>query len=590
MLKTTSLALVCSAVALYAAATPPGNAYLVHNLVSDQPGVADFTDKNLVNVWGVDTSATSPFWVSDAGTGLSTLYSSNGAVSATVVTVPASAKSTGPAVVTGTLFNGTGGFPVQPTRNPSFMFCTADGTVSGWASAVDATHAQLMIDNSAQNAVYYGCALNSRTTTTTPLLFVANFRSGAIEVYDTNYKPTTVSGGFTDPSVPAGYGPFNIQNYGGKIYVMYAQQNASKGGWVDGAGLGAVAVFDTNGTLIKHLVTGGPLNAPWGVAIAPANFGAFSSALLIGNFGDGAINAFDPTSGALLGTLADPQGNAIHIPGLWGLIPGNGGNGGDNQAVYFMAGGAQQNHGLLGSIQASPVIAANAIGNAANTQAAGIAPNTYISVYGQNLSPVTRSWTTTDFSGTRLPTSLSGVSVTVNGKAAYVYYVSPKQVDVLTPVDTATGPVNVVVTSNGLVSGTASATMGAVSPALFLLKDNKSVAAVHDAGGVVGAATLYPGLSTPAKAGETISFFATGLGATNPAFSDGVIPAAPLTLASAPTVSFGGTPATVTYAGLVAAGVYQINVVVPSVAAGDVAVTITAGGVTSASNTIVTVQ
>jgi uncharacterized protein (TIGR03118 family) len=590
MLRTTTLALVLFGARLFAAATPPGNAYLVHNLVSDQPGVADFTDKNLVNVWGVDDSAAGPFWVSDAGTGLSTLYSSNGAVSATVVTVPGTAKATGPAVVTGTIFNGTGGFAVQPGRNPSFIFCTADGAVSGWASAADATHALLMIDNSASSAVYYGCAVNSRTATTTPLLYVANFRSGAIEVYDTNYKPTTVSGGFTDPSVPAGYAPFNIQNIGGKLYVLYAQQSASKGGWVAGAGLGAVAVFDTNGTLIKHLVTGGPLNAPWGVAIAPANFGAFGGALLVGNFGDGAINAFDATTGSLLGTLADVQGNPIHIPGLWGLIPGNGGSGGDNQAIYFMAGGAQQNHGLMGSIQGAPVVAANAIGNAANTQAAGIAPNTYISIYGQNLSPVTRSWTTTDFSGTRLPIALSGVSVTVNGKAAYVYYVSPKQIDVLTPVDTASGPVNVVVTNNGLVSGTESATMGSVSPALFLLKDNKSVAAIHDGGSLVGAATLYPGLSTPARAGETISLFATGLGPTSPAFGDGVIPAAPLTCVGTPTVSFGGTPATVTYAGLIAVGVYQINVVVPAVPAGDVPVTITTSGVTSASNTIVTVQ
>jgi uncharacterized protein (TIGR03118 family) len=590
MLKTTSVTLVLSATSLFAAATPPGNAFLVHNLVSDQPGVADFTDKNLVNVWGVDTSATSPFWVSDAGTGLSTLYSSNGAVSATVVTIPVGAKTAGPAVVTGTLQNGTGGFAVQPGRNPNFMFCTADGTVSGWAPAADATHALLMIDNSANGAVYYGCALNGKTTQTTPLLYVANFRSGQIEVYGTDYKPVTLAGNFSDPSVPSGYAPFNIQNYGGKLYVMYAQQTSGKGAWVAGAGLGAVAVFDLQGNLIKHLVTGGPLNAPWGVAIAPANFGVFANTLLIGNFGDGAISAFDPTSGALLGTLADPQGNTIHIPGLWGLIPGNGGSGGDNAAIYFMAGGAQQNHGLLGSIQAAPVVNANAIGNAANTQTNGIAPNTYISIYGQNLSPVTRSWATTDFSGTRLPTSLSGVNVTVNGKAAYVYYVSPKQIDVLTPVDTATGPVNVVVTSNGLVSGTASVNMAAVSPALFLLKDNKSVAAVHETGGVVGATTLYAGLSTPAKAGETISFFATGMGATSPAFGDGTIPAAPLTMATAPTVSFNGTPGTVTYAGLIAAGVYQINVVVPNVAAGDVPVTITAGGVTSASNTIVTVQ
>ena len=577
-------------VRLFAAATPAGNGYLLHYLVSDQPGVADFTDKNLVNVWGIDTSATSPFWVSDGGTGLSTVYSSNGTPSATVVSVPATAKGPATSVATSIVANATGGFAVATGRVPNFMFCTADGAVSGWASAVDPTHGQLMIDNSANGAVYYGMALSARAATTTPLLYLANFRSGAIEVYDTNYKPTTVPGGFTDASVPAGYAPFNIQLVGGKLYVMYAQQTAGKGAWVQGAGLGQVAVFDTNGNLIKHLVSGGPLNAPWGVALAGSNFGAFAGALLVGNFGDGAINAFDPATGNFLGALADPQGNTIHIPGLWGLIAGNGGSGGDTNAIYFAAGGAGQNHGYFGSLQAAPVISANAIGNAADTQT-GIAQNTYISIFGANLAPVTRNWTNSDFNGTRLPASLSGVSVSVNGKAAYVYYISPKQIDVLTPADTTTGSVNIVVTSNGLVSGTASVNMQAFSPALFLLKDNKSIAAVHAAGGVVGATTLYPGVSTPAKAGETISFYGTGFGPTNPAFADGQIVAAPLATTTTPTVTFGGQQAQVAYSGLISSGVYQFNVTVPAnQVAGDIPVTITMGGVTSTANTIITVQ
>ena len=578
------------AASLFAAATPPGNGYILHNLVSDQPGVADFTDKNLVNPWGIDTSASSPFWVNDGGTGLSTVYSSNGAVSATLAIVPPGAKGPTTSVATGIVSNLTGGFPVVAGRAPSFMFCSASGTISGWASAVDATHAQLMIDNSATNAVYYGMAISGRAASTTPQIYVANFYSGAIEVYDTNYKPVTVSGGFTDASVPTGYSPFNIQNIGGKLYVMYAKQNPGLRGWVNGAGLGHVAVFDLNGTLIKHLVSGGALNAPWGVAIAPANFGAFGGALLIGNFGDGAINAYDATSGASLGALADPLGNPILIPGLWALIPGNGGSGGDANAIYFAAGGANQNHGLLGSLQAAPVVSSNAIGNAADTQA-NIAPNTFISIFGANLSPVTRNWTNSDFSGTSLPKSLSGVSVTVNGKAAYVYYVSPKQIDVLTPVDTATGPVNVIVTSNGLTSATASTTMQAVSPAFFLLKDNKSIAAVHENGAVIGATTLYANLSTPAKAGETISLFGTGWGATTPAFTDGAIVAAPVPCAGTPAVSFGGASATVAYCGLISSGVYQLNVVVPATATtGDNVVTITMGGVTSATNAVITVQ
>ncbi len=587
---TSATSLLLFATSLFAAANPPGNGYLLHNLVSDQPGVADFTDKNLVNPWGIDTSATSPFWVNDGATGLSTVYSSNGAVSATLAIVPPGAKGPSTSVATGIVSNLTGGFAVAVGRAPSFIFCTADGAISGWASAVDATHAQLMVDNSSKNAVYYGMAISGRVASTTPQIYVANFYSGAIEVYDTNYKPVTVSGGFTDPAVPAGYSPFNIQNIGGKLYVMYAKQNPGLRGWVNGAGLGHVAVFDLNGTLIKHLVSAGPLNAPWGVAIAGANFGAFSGALLIGNFGDGVINAFDATSGNFLGALADPQGNTISIPGLWALIPGNGGNGGDPNAIYFAAGEASQNHGLLGSLQAAPVVASNAIGNAADTQA-NIAPNTYISIFGANLSPVTRNWTNSDFSGTSLPKSLSGVSVTVNGKAAYVYYVSPKQIDVLTPVDTATGPVNVVVTSNGLTSATVSTTMQAVSPAFFLLKDNKSIAALHANSALVGATTLYANLSTPARAGETISLFGTGWGATTPAYTDGAIVAAPLPCAGAPTVTFGGASAQVAYCGLISSGVYQLNVVVPPTAtAGDNVVTLTLGSSTSAGNAIITVQ
>jgi len=291
-----------------------------------------------------------------------------------------------------------------------------------------------------------------------------------------------------------------------------------------------------------------------------------------------------------MGTLADPQGNMIQIPGLWALYLGNGGSGGDANAMYFTAGGASQNHGYLGSLQAAPVVAANAIGNAADVQSGGIAQNTFISIFGANLSPVTRSWATTDFSGTKLPVSLSGVSVSVNGKAAYVYYVSPKQIDVLTPADTTTGPVTVVVTSNGLTSASASTTMAAYSPALFLLKDNKSVAATHAAGGIVGAATLYAGLSTPAKAGETISLFGTGFGPTNPAFTDGAIVGAPLTCTSLPTVTIGGAAAQVVYAGLVASGVYQFNVTVPAtVPAGDQPIVIGIGSATSASGMILTV-
>jgi uncharacterized protein (TIGR03118 family) len=564
----------------------PGNAYLIHNLVADQPGIADFTDPNMVNPWGFATSATSPFWLTDGGTGLSTVYSSNGAPSATKPTVPPSAKGTAPSTPTGIVFNGTGGFLVQG-KAPSFIFVTADGTVSGWASAVSATAAQLMVDNGASGAAYFGLAISATTTNAAPLLYAANFNSGNIDIFDTNYKPVSMPGAFVDPSVPAGFAPWNIQNEGGKLYVMYAKQNAAKN--FAAAGGGYVAIFDLNGNLLQHLISNGPLNAPWGVAIAPATFGAFANDVLVGNFGDGTINAFDPTTGASLGALTDENGNTISIFGLWGLIVGNGGSGGDSNAVYFAAGVGNQKHGLLGSIQAAPTI--TSVANAAATQP-GIAPGTYISLYGANLSPVIRNWTNSDFSGTSLPKSLSGVSVTVNGKAAYVYYISPKQIDVLTPADTTTGTVQVVATSNGLVSNSVPATMATASPAFFLFpKDNKSIAAEHATGGIVGATTLYPGLSTPAKAGETVAMFGNGFGATTPAPADGTVISIYLPCATTPTVSVGGAPAQVSYCALIGSGLYQVNVTIPAgTPTGDAPVTITFGTITSAATTTINVQ
>jgi uncharacterized protein (TIGR03118 family) len=562
----------------------PGNGYLVHNLVADQPGIADFMDANLVNPWGFATSASSPFWVTDGGTGLSTVYSSNGTPSATKPSVPPSAKGTAPSTPTGIVYNGTGGFLIQG-KAPSFIFVTADGTVSGWASAVSATAAQLMVDNSASGAAYFGLAISATATSATPMLYAANFNSGNIDIFDTNFKPVSMPGAFVDPSVPAGFAPWNIQNIGGKLYVIYAKQNAAKN--FAAAGGGYVAIFDLTGKLLQHLASNGPLNAPWGVAIAPPTFGAFANDVLVGNFGDGTINAFDPTSGNALGALLDENGNTITLPGLWGLILGNGGSGGDANAIYFAAGGASQKHGVLGSLQAAPTI--TSIANAAATQP-NIAPGAYISIFGSDLAPITRNWTNSDFNGTALPKSLDGVSVTVDGKSAYVYYISPKQIDVLVAADTTTGPVQVVVTDNGLVSNSMSATMASTSPAFFLFKDNKSIAALHAGGGIVGATTLYTGLSTPANPGETIALFGNGFGATNPAPTDGTIISVYLPCATTPTVMVGGAAATVTYCALVGTGLYQVNVTIPSAtAAGDAPVTITFGSVTSAATTTVNV-
>jgi len=584
-----STLLALAAHALTAASTP-GNAYLQHNLVADQPGIADYTDPNMVNPWGLYTTATSPFWVNDAGTGLATVYTSVGVPNATTKpAIATSAKGATPAPVTGGVANATGGFMIQG-KVPNFIFATTQGTISGYVSSISTAISQLAADNSSKGAVYYGLAISATTTSATPMLYAANFFSGGVDVFDTNYNPVTLPGTpFVDPAVPAGYAPFNIWNLGGQLYVTWAKQSPAKTSWVSGAGLGAVSIFNLNGGLVTHIATGGPLNAPWGVALAPASFGAFANDLLVGNFGDGTINAFNPTTGAALGALTDENGNTISISGLWALLLGNGGNGGDPNAIYFTAGTDGQLHGLLGSLQATPSL--TSVSNAASG-ATAIASNAYISIYGADLAPITRNWDFSDFTGgTSLPTSLNGVSVTVDGKPAFVYYISPKQIDVLTPVDTATGPVAVVVTDNGLVAASVSATMAAYSPAFFLLKDNLSVAAVHSSGALVGATTLYAGDSTPATPGETITIFGTGFGPTNPAFTNGTVVAAPLTVATAPTVTIGGVTATVSYAGLVSAGVYQLNVIVPAgAAAGNAAIVATVGGVSSSPTAIVTVN
>ena len=584
------LGAVLLAPSAFSQTTPAANAYLQHNLVADQPGIADFTDSSLVNPWGLFTSAASPFWVSDEGTGLATVYGTTGAPVAVKPTIPPSAKGPSLSSPTGGIANATGGFLVQG-KVPNFIFVTADGTVSAWASAISAAAAQLMVDNSSSGAIYYGLAVSATTTNSAPLLYAANFHSGGIDVFDTNFKPVPMPGAFVDPSVPTGYAPFNIWNLGGKLYVMWAPQNAKQSFPTSGAGNGAVSIFDLSGKLLQHVAAGGPLNAPWGVAIAPSTFGAFAGDLLVGNFGDGAINAFDPTTGKALGALKDQNGNAILIPGLWALLFGNGGSGGDPNLLYFTAGYAAQNHGLLGSLQAAPVLSANSVVNAADGLP-GIAANTWVSIFGASLAPITRSWASTDFSGTKLPTSLDGVSVAINGKPAYVYYISAKQIDVLAPVDTTTGTVQVQVNNNGLLSGTAATTMQATSPAFFLFKDNKSIAATHANGSLIGATTLYPGLSTPAAAGETVAVFATGLGQTNPAISDGNIVSAPApACVSNPTVTIGSNNASVTFCGLISAGVYQVNVQIPSgTPSGAAAILMTAGGSTSATGATITVQ
>jgi uncharacterized protein (TIGR03118 family) len=327
-----------------------GAQYIQTNLVSDLPGVAKFLDPNLVNPWGLASSATSPIWVSDNGAGVSTLYNGAGVAQALVVTIPPPSGSPAgtTSAPTGVVFNPTASF-----AGSHFIFATEDGTIAAWTSGSSAV---LEADNSPSGAVYKGLAIGNNGTI--DLLYATNFNAGRVDVFTgNNFSLVSLPGGFIDPNLPAGYAPFGIQNIGGNIYVSYAQQDAAKHDDVAGAGHGFVDIFNTNGVLQTRLISRGPLNSPWGMALAPANFGPFSNDLLVGNFGDGRINVFNPTTGAFLGEL-DSNGNPIVIEGLWGLRFGNGGNGGATDQLFFSAGipgpDEIEDHGLFGDISAVP--------------------------------------------------------------------------------------------------------------------------------------------------------------------------------------------------------------------------------------------
>lgn len=334
-----------SLLVLMTASATAATVYQQTNLVSDIPGMAAHTDPNLVNPWGISSSATSPIWVSDAGTSKATVYNGSGTPQALVVSIPPSGTEP-----TGQVFNDSGsGFNVNG-QSSRFLFATTSGTVAGWNSASGTT--AIIGFNSTDNAVYTGLAMGTNAGQT--FLYAADFAGGKIDVIDTNFGLTTVAGAFNDPNLPAGYSPFNIQNINGHLFVLYALVDQATHEETKGAGLGIVAEFNPDGTLVRRFATGGALNAPWAMVQAPAGFGEFSGALLIGNFGDGRINAFDPATGNALGVLTALGGIPIENEGLWGLRFGNGGNGGDPTTLFFAAGIDDENHGLFGSIQPTP--------------------------------------------------------------------------------------------------------------------------------------------------------------------------------------------------------------------------------------------
>lgn len=322
--------------------------YVQTNLVSDIPGLALNTDPQLKNPWGISFAPTSPFWVSDAGTGVATLYNAAGVKQALVVTIPGPGGGV-PGVPTGQVFNNTGSFQLSNGSNAAFMFASATGTISGWNGAAGTT--ALTQVNGFPGSSFTGLAIAGSGPTAK--LYAANFGAGRVDVFDGSFTPI-LPGAFADPTLPLGYAPFNVQNVGGNIVVTYALKNPATGRDVAGAGHGFVNVYDQNGALLRRVVSDGALNSPWGVALAPAGFGPFGGALLVGNFGDGTIQAYDFFNGALLGQMTDPTGAPIVNDHLWALTFGNNGVGSSPNVLYFAAGIQDERHGLFGSLSAVP--------------------------------------------------------------------------------------------------------------------------------------------------------------------------------------------------------------------------------------------
>ncbi len=352
-----------AAFALLGAGIAPAEAaatrYQQTNLVSDvaMPGV--HTDSNLVNAWGIVFNPTAFVWIADNGTGLSTLYDGAGnpappppAPQPLVVQIPSGNNVYDPrGAPTGIVFNASNDFMVTngTSKGPSrFIFATEEGIIAGWAPTVDGTHALFALQT--PGAVYKGLALTGNGSGN--FLYAADLFGGKIDVFDASFNPVNTSGGFVDPALPAGFAPFNITAIQGDLYVTFAFHKAGDTDETAGPGLGIVDVFDADGHLIRRVATRGKLNAPWGVALAPASFGKFANDLLVGNFGDGAINAYDAHNGTFKGQLRDVSGKPLKIDGLWGLAFGNGVAGQPTSALFFTAGPNDESHGLYGKLTA----------------------------------------------------------------------------------------------------------------------------------------------------------------------------------------------------------------------------------------------
>jgi uncharacterized protein (TIGR03118 family) len=326
----------------------PGT-YTVHHLNSNVPGAATHQDNDLVNGWGIAEPATGPWWVADNGSDKSTLYNADGTKRpAPIVNIVNGAP-------TGMVFNPGPGFTVSKGANTgvaAFIFAAESGTISGWNPTVDLSNS--IVGVTTPGAVYKGLALAKRNGA--PQLYATDFVGGKVDVFNSTWGPGTATGGFVDPNLPESYAPFGIAAIGGNLIVTFAKQQPGSEDEAHHQGFGIVDEFDTDGNLISRIATHGQLDAPWGIAKAPAGFGPFSGDLLIGNFGDGQINAYAQQpdgSWERAGGLRDSSGRQIAIDGLWGIGFGNNGAAGPSTTLYFAAGPNDENDGLFGSITAN---------------------------------------------------------------------------------------------------------------------------------------------------------------------------------------------------------------------------------------------
>jgi uncharacterized protein (TIGR03118 family) len=336
----TKIGLLLLGAAMFTVASARGDTYSSTNFQSDIPGVAQHVDPNLVNPWGMSVSSGGTIWVSDNGTGVSTLYHQDGTAVDLVVTIPTAARNREGGNPTGQVFNGTAFF--QVTKNgisgpARFIFVSEDGSISGWNPTVDPTNAIIAVDNGTNRgnnrAIYKGATLGEAGGHN--FLYATDFHTGKVHTFDENFHQVNPNG-FVDPNLPSGYGPFGIRNFNGEIFVTYAKQDHKREDDVACAGCGFVSVFDTSGNFLRRLISNGELNAPWGLALV-------EDGLWVGNFGDGRINNYDPVTGAFIETLMRADGTPLQFDGLWDLLPLTDG-------VFFTAGIADEEHGLFGII------------------------------------------------------------------------------------------------------------------------------------------------------------------------------------------------------------------------------------------------